>query len=184
MSELISSISSRLNLLTETRFLVIMPTKNIMPDYSSESIMFNFTDFVIGPVELASANADYAGYSIEVPSPFVRSSNKTETFNYIMDSNLTQYIFLSNWIDKIVSAETGTGSISTVTMNDYMLPIRVLILSEFKTPVLEITYNDAWVQMLGPVNFSYQGNANVVKSSFSIKYSLRSFSTDVSKYIQ
>lgn len=179
---MVTNTINRLNLLTETRWLAIIPTKNIDKETNSDNIFFNLIDYEISPIELGAVDVNYLGYKVEFPSPFVRTQNKTFTFNYVMDSNMTQYLFLNKWINKTV-VETGSGSNSNITnLNDIVAPIRVLILSEFKNVILEIIYENAWLQQLGAVKFTYQGNADIIKSSFNVKYERMTFNTDVTSW--
>jgi len=181
--DFVDNLDNRLNLMTETRFLGMIPTKVVDKNLSSKDIFFNLVDYTIGPVELAVVNADFLGYTVELPAPYVRSSNKTVTFNYVLDSNLKQFIFLYKWISKIV-VEEGSGLDPSINnLSEITAPVRVLILSEFKVPVLEIIYEDSYVQKLGEVVFSYKGNADVVSSSFTLKYSRMTFNTDVTNYL-
>lgn len=183
MTNLVDNIDNRLNLLTGTRWLAVLPTKALNPDQSSESTYFNLTDYTINPLSLATVNADWLGYTVEMPSPFVRNDNKTFTFNYVMDSNMHQYIMLYNWFSKMCREEgSGFPDYTNEVVKSFMFPIRVLILSEFKKPVLEVIYEDCWIQELGRVEFNYQGNAEVVKSSFTIKYQRMYFNTDMTSW--
>lgn len=164
-----SDIKKQLNLLTETRWLVFIPFTSINKDESISTMGMNLYDFTINSLGMAYNSVAALGYAIDMPAN-VRNQDKTITFNYLMDSALKQYKFLYDWYSKI-AVEEGSGLSPNTLYKDFAVPIRVLILSEFKTPILEITYEDSWISNLGEINFNYQTtDSNPIKSNFTIKY--------------
>jgi hypothetical protein len=155
---------------------MFLPTQKIDPSISSSEICLNLTKFNVNPITLGSAEFWAKGYNIEVPS-YTRTDNKTNMFEYAMDSNLSQYIFLYKWLEKIVPYYSGSNP-DVANLGEILINIRVWILSEFKKPVLEVVFEDCWLSELGGLNFDYQGQDEVIKSSFTIKYGYISFNTN------
>ncbi|MEI6422045.1 MAG: hypothetical protein WCP55_07485 [Lentisphaerota bacterium] len=169
---------SNLNLLTTPRWIATIPYVVADPNIKTDNYSFNLCEFELNENTTADANVSYLGYQFPVPVP-VRNVNKTMTFNYLVDSALSQYAFLYKWFSNIV-VEDGAGFTPRTSdqtpqpTNIYeglMTTIRVIILTEFNNPVLELIYTDAWLMGLGKLSFSYQDpSAPVIKSSFTIKY--------------
>ena len=163
-----------LNLLTSVRWLAYLPVQTIDPDLKSSQISFNLTDFDVSPVSIASNAVYYGGYTVDMPA-YVRTQDKTITFNYMPDSSLSQYRFLYNWISKI-TVEEGSGYAEGATPANFMVPIRVAVLSEFKNMPMEFVFENSWISDLGPLSFSYQDpESRPIKHSFSVKYAQLTF---------
>lgn len=172
-----NDIKQQINLLNETRWLIFIPITAIDRNENSRTIGFNLTDFTIGSLSIAYNSVAALGYNVEMPAN-VRNQDKTATFNYLMDSNFKQYAFLYKWYSKI-AIEQGSGLQEDTLYKDFAVPIRVLILSEFKNPVVEITYTDSWIFNIGELNLNYQTNDNnPIKNNFSIKYTNIEFNWD------
>ena len=152
-----------------------MPVTPIDPSTKASELAFNLTEFDLNPVTIASNDVSMMGYNVEFPA-FVRTQDKTITFNYLLDSELTQYRFLYKWISKIAVEEGSGHSPNAISTADYMVPIRVSILSEFKNRPFEFVFENSWISELGPLAFAYQEpEASPVRHSFTIKYSQLSF---------
>lgn len=168
-----------LNLLTSPRWLALLPYKSIDLTSSLDTISFNLTSFAVSELTIASNPTSFMGYGVDMPA-YARNQDKTVTFSYIMDSSMLQYKYLYTWFSKI-AVEDGAGLASGTTWPQIAVPMRVFILSEFKKPVMEITYENSWIYSIGRLEMNYQdANASVVTHSFGIKYSKISFNMEPS----
>lgn len=172
-----NDIKQQINLLTETRWIVLIPVTAIDKNETNRTIGFNLSNFTIGGLSIAYNSVSALGYNVDMPAN-VRNHDKTITFNYLLDSNLKQYAFLYNWFSKIAIQE-GSGIPANVLYKDFAVPIRVIILSEFKQPIVEITYTDSWLSGLGEIDLNYQTtDSNPIKSNFTVKYTNIEFNWD------
>jgi hypothetical protein len=51
------------------------------------------------------------------------------------------------------------------------IPINVYLISEYKVPILKITYNNCWVKGFNELNLSYQEDPEPIKHGFTCAYS-------------
>lgn len=172
--------TSKYNLLTDHRWIAFLPTQAINPNYGSTSLSFNLVDFVLEPLTLAMNKIAVHGY--EIPSPAsVRNGTKEISFTYLPDSALSQYKFLYQWYS-LIAVEDGSGLAETVKsnqgINSIFADIGIILLTEFKNPVIEITYHDAVLTKIGGINFSYQNNAAPIRHTFTVEYTKISFNME------
>lgn len=163
---------NNLNLLTSCRFLSYLPVQAIDPDMKSSNISFNLTSFDVNALSIASNDVGFLGFQVAMPAG-VRDNDKTMTFNYLPDSSLSQYRFLYKWFSKIASEEgSGVGwDPNKTNISSIMVPIRVVVLSEFKNNVVEFTFENSWICELGTLSFNYQDSeASPITHSFTFKY--------------
>jgi hypothetical protein len=166
-----------LNLLTSPRWLALLPYKSIDKTSSIDTIAFNLTSFSLSELTIASNQTGYLAYTVDVPA-YVRNQDKSITFSYLMDSSMIQYKYLYDWFSKI-AVEEGSGLKPGTKWEEFAVPFRVFILSEFKKPVMEILYENSWIYSIGRIEMSYQdSNAPIISHSFGIKYSKISFNME------
>jgi len=187
-SSVLSPVSS-LNLMTNVRWIATIPL-NILDPSMFGTVAFNLVSFNVPEITVSTDFVNFQGYQIELPTG-VRNQNKEITFEYMLSSDWNQYIALNNWLSKSGS-ETGVGladlsansDLNTgvtftgkkfgavpVTPLSYSVPVRVLMLSEFLNPVLEIVFENSWIKQLGPVELNYQdADDSPVKHSFTCAY--------------
>ena len=160
--------TSNYNLLTQPRWIAILPIQSIDSTYRSSNIAFNLTGFNLAPLSIAMNDAGYMGYQVPVPTN-VRDGDKTMTFNYMPDSALSQYNFLYKWFS-MASVEDGSG-IGVENHRDLFTTIRVLLLSEFKNFTSEIIFEGCFLKEIGQLSFDYQNaDASPVTHNFTVKY--------------
>lgn len=159
---------SSLNFQTSVRWIALLPLKQLFPNIPTKNIALNLQQFEIPEVRMSTADTQYLGYNVEIPT-FVRTGDKTITFNYILSSDAMQYKYIYSWFSKITKEE-GTGA-NFDSLDEVCLPVTILLLSEYKKPTLEIVFENAWVKSLGPLSLDYSdGDASVVKHSFTLAY--------------
>ena len=135
---------------------------------------FSVPEFSIG-----TADVSFQGATIAIPN-YVRTQDKSITFQYLCSSDYYQYRILNKWLNLAVQ-QVGAGSNSTLGMTGFVLPVHVFLLSEFKNPVLEIVYNNCWPKTLGPLDLDSQNpSAPVVKHSFTLAYTDFAMTDDIS----
>ena len=164
-------LADALNLATNTRWIAMIPFYQIDKELTSEDVAFNLTTFNIPEMSIGSTEISYHGYNIEVPTN-VKAGDKTLTFEYLMSSDWHQYKLLWRWANKIAREEGSGYDEGVEAPGDFMLPVRFMLLTEFKNPILEIIYHDAWIKDFGSISLDYQDSeASVVTHSFTISYS-------------
>lgn len=161
--------TTNLNMATNVRWIATLPMQALDPSLNSRNTAFNLTSYSVPTLSVGTTSVSQYGYEVEIPT-HVRNQDKTITFEYLLSSDWHQWKILSNWLDKIVN-EDGTGTTSP-NMASYILPIRVLLLSEFKHPIFEIIYHDCWIKDMGGISLDYQDDsASVIKHNFTVAYS-------------
>lgn len=160
-------LASALNFSTANKWVAVIPFQIIDPNYTSDTVMFNLTNFSLPEMSVATTTQTFHGYEMEIPTN-VRNQDKTLTFEYMLSSDFHQYKVLYKWLDKIVKEE---GSGSEYSLGQYVLPIHIIMLSEFKQPIFEIIFNECWLSNLGALDFDYQDDdASPIKHSFTVTY--------------
>ena len=169
--------TTNLNLATTVRWLAIIPFQSIDKSLNSKNTAFNLTSYNLPEIAVGSNEVTQYGYSVEVPN-YVRSHTKEVTFEYLISSDWHQYKVLHHWFNKIVS-EDGSGTGESENLGEMVLPIRLLMLSEFKHPIFEIIYHNCWIKSFDAVSLDYQddGAANI-KHDFLVSYSHYTFNDD------
>lgn len=166
------------NYMTTNRWIALLPFQTIDPNYTVKNTAFNLTSFEMPEILLGSTDVPALGYTFPFPN-YTIQTNKEMTFYYMLSSDCHQYTLLWQWATKIV-VEDGAGAPGTFTrkcdgtgaFNQFMLPITVLMLSEFKHPALQIIYHNCWIKSVGPISFDYQDpDATAIKHSFTVTYS-------------
>lgn len=161
------------NFASNMRWVVDVPLKTLFPDESD--ITLNLYQFDIPEIDMGITSMAYQGSTIEYPTGVIQPDDKTCTFNYILDSDMTVYWLLYKWcsyftsenVDFLVEDDT---SMSTEPFTK-KISISVYILDEFKNPVMKITYNNCFIKNLGILSMSIQDEPTPLQHSFTIAYS-------------
>jgi len=159
------------NYLTNPKWLATVPMGILFPeakDINLNLIQFDIPDLIIGATE-----ASYLGYEIQYPTGLIQPDTKELTFNYIMDVSQNTYRMLYNWsrvyTDHILDI-IPTKPKPEPAFTD-RIPISVMILDEWKSPIFKITYYNCWITNFSNVSMSYQDDPTVIEHSFTIAYS-------------
>lgn len=157
------------NLATGTKWYMYFPLHTILEDVRSEDAALNLYNFTLP--EISSVELTFPINGIEYPIPgHTRSEDKTITFNYLLSSNWYQYFLLYEWFNLIAQECGGVGT-PVSSPNEYLLDVTVMVISEYKNPLFQITYHNAWIKSLASVDFNYQDEDEVISHSFDIAYS-------------
>ena len=160
--------SSNLNLATQTRWLGVIPFKQLLPEYGLESSDFNLSNFSMPSVELGASPVTYSGYTYEIPNG-TRTQSKEVVFEYMVSADWKQYMALYDW-SCIISDEEEGGT--DVVLAKACVPVRVYILSEFNVPIFSFVYHNAWIKTFGEISLDYQDDgATEIKHTFTMGYS-------------
>jgi hypothetical protein len=152
--------------------------KSIFPELTND-LKLNLSSFHLPEVQLGSTTPSYLSKRVDVPTRILNPENQEITFEYLLSSNFHQYIMLYRWVQKIaVEMQQNTNFIISEDQKNYQVPLNIFLLSEFKTPILKITYNNAWIQRLGELTFDYRVPSDeAITHSFTIKYTWFSIET-------
>jgi hypothetical protein len=163
-------LNDSLNLATNTRWMAVIPFYQIDDSFKTGDVAFNLATFSLPEMSIGSTTVGYHGYEVEIPN-FVRSGDKTVTFDYLMSSDWHQYLLLWQWANKIAKAP-GSGTEEGVkNLGDISVPIRFYALSEFRKPIFEIVYNNCWIKDFGGISVDYQDSeSSVILHSFTCAY--------------
>lgn len=158
----------QLNLATENSFIAIIPIEKINNTLSASDIVLNLTTYETPEISISTTETSFMGYSVPLPTG-IKDQEKNYTFEYMIDSNWKNYLLLYNWITKY-SKEIGTG-MNTNVLSEYMLPVSVYMINEYKKPVICFKYNNCIINKMGNVSMTYQTSRNEeLKHNFSIIY--------------
>lgn len=162
--------SQYFNLATNTKWIADIPFQKFRPDLKSYNITFNLTKMTLPEISQGMAEFKVGGETMPIGLGN-RTDSKTITFNYVLSSDWHQFHLLYDWFN-IMSNEHCIGTGTYTTMSDYMTDITVTLISEFKNPIMTITYHDSWLQSIAEVDADYQNvEDSVINHSFTIKYS-------------
>tara|TARA_R110002020_G_scaffold90534_18_gene220489 strand:+ start:1130 stop:1666 length:537 start_codon:yes stop_codon:yes gene_type:complete len=162
-----SYIPENYNLATGTKWYMIFPFQKIDSTITSENIALNLFNFSLPEVSMGETEFGIRGVQIPVPNG-VRDESKLITFNYILSANWYQYKLLYKWFSQIANE---CGGQTAPEMMDYMLDVTVMIISEYKNPLFEIVFHNAWIKNMAAVDFNYQDDDEVIHHSFDINFS-------------
>ena len=165
--------NSNLNLLTSNRAIATIGTEKIDPTIKAGKIAFNLTRFDLNEFTIASNDLHYFGFHAPMPVA-TRTDSKEIDFTYMPDSSLTQYKFLYTWLARIASDGVSLGVPFDTPggggFEQVMTDIHVIVLSEFKKPIADFTYSNAWLQRVGRLSFDYQNTPVAMTHDFTICY--------------
>jgi len=165
--------NANLNLLTGNRAIAYIGTEKIDPSIKATKLAFNLTQFSVNQLTVDSNEMHYLGFNAPMPVS-TRTDVKEVDFMYMPDSNLSQYRFLFNWLTKIASDGVSLGVEFETPggggLEQIMTDIHVVVLSEFKKPVVDFTYTNAWLQRLGELRFDFQSEGLPIYHEFTIMY--------------
>lgn len=163
------------NLASQTRWLAILPINIMLKSEKTRALSLNLTKFDLPEVEIGSTTTSYAGYTVEIPTGVVNPGEKSVTFSYLLSSDLYQYRMLHKWVQILSNTNLTNYSEDVKTASDNNTPIRypvtVVLLSEFKTPIVAIRYNDCWIKRFGQLQMDYQSSDEPVIHNFTLAYS-------------
>lgn len=165
----VSQVTSSLNLASNIRWIALLPIKQLFPEMPTKNISFSLQSFEIPELVVATSEVSYQGAAFEIPQ-YVKSGSKNITFEYLCSSDFAQYKALYAWLSKCVQ-EQGTGAGSSDSMASYSLPIKVILLSEFKKPILSFYYENCFLKYMGPLKLDYKDTeGSVITHSFTLSY--------------
>jgi hypothetical protein len=161
------------NLATQSKWFAQIPLNTIFTDYGPKDLCFNLTTYALPEIELGFTEVKYLTKAIPVPSRVIAPGPNDITFTYLMSSTYNQWVMLYRWLQRItVELQHDTNIQDIGDRTKYTVPINVYLLSEFKTPVLNISYKDCWLQKLGEIAFDYRDAQDTpIVHSFTVKYS-------------
>lgn len=165
----LDNIGSNLNLATNIRWIACINFQKLYPELKSKNINFNLQSWELPEQTLGTTEVSYMGYQIEIPT-YLKPYSKSITFEYLLPSDLRPYKYLYSWMNKCtVEAGTGAGS---PKLADFILPVKVVLLSEFKKVIMSINFENCWVKNLAPIRLDYRDNeGSVITHSFTLSYS-------------
>jgi hypothetical protein len=154
------------NLATGNKWLLVLPFTKIDSSLNSKDIAFNLCNFQIPEFILGTAGYSFGGVEFPLPT-FVRRENKQITFNYMLSTDWHQYKTLYRWFSMIAKEEGGASSNN---LQDLLLDINVLMLSEFKNTIFNIKFFGCHITGLGALELNYQNDGENIQHSFTIAY--------------
>ena len=163
--------TSELNLATNNKWLCIIPFQTLFPKLDKKAVCFNLASYNLPDMTLGSSDVSFEGATISIPN-FVRSGSKQLTLDYLLSSDWHQWKILSAWIN-LITQEIGAGAnySPSIGRSQMFIPIRVMMISEFKNPVLEIVYHNCWINALGPISLDFTNpTADHIRHNFTITY--------------
>lgn len=167
------------NLATNTKWLCQISLDKIFTDIHGE-VKLNLSSFRLPEIQLGYTEATgYLSKKIPVPTKILNPDSQEITFEYLMSSNFHQYILLYRWIQRItVEMQKNTNFVQHGDPTQYTVPINIFLLSEFKKPILKVTFNECWPQRLGELMFDYKVvGDDPITHSFTVKYNWFSIQT-------
>lgn len=169
----IGSYSSMFNFATSNKWVAVIPFMAIEPELASEKVAFNLVDFTIPEINLTSNSIDLHAYSYEIPGAKI-DMQRDITFNYILSSNWYQYVLLYKWFFKVMNHDKTLNNVTSAAgISDDIIAnttVSVYPLSEFLNPILEFRFVGCWIKKFGSLSMEYQGNADIVKHSFTLTF--------------
>ena len=165
------------NMATGTKWYMYFPLHTIVPNLNSDEVSLNLYNFSLPEISSAEVEFTVGGTTFPLPG-HIRNESKELTFNYLLSSNWHQYLLLYKWFSMIATS-CGTIGINedgiANTPDSYTLDLTVMVVSEYKNPLFQITYHNSWIKSLAEVDFNYQDEDEVISHSFTVAYSHYTF---------
>lgn len=142
-----------------------------------KDVSLHLTDFSIPAVVVASAFTHLKGVALEIPTHIIQPTDRNITFSYMVDINWDNFFALYQWSNMMSPLEDITPedvlNINAEILNKAIksLPINVFLISEYKIPILKITYNNCWIKGFNELSLSYQEEPEPIKHGFICAYS-------------
>jgi hypothetical protein len=157
----------RYNLAETNKWIFSIPFKKIDDSLQTGDVFFNIAEMVTPDLILSETTISYAGYQVPV-STRTRQESKQITIGYLMSSDYHQFNYLYKWYNYVVDVN-GQGSTDFNKPSTYQMDCDLIMLSEFKTPVLKIKYFGCQLKSIGGLRFDYK-NPSIVTGSFTLSY--------------
>jgi len=166
------------NLATNTKWICQISFTDIFPDIRGE-LKLNLSSFRIPEMALGATETAYFTKKLSLPTRVLAPELQEITFEYLLSSNFHQYILLYRWMLRITSEMQRNSNFTEIgNPAKFRIPINIFLISEFKKPILKITYHDAWIQKIGEISFDYKNTTDdPILNSFTVKYSHFSIDT-------
>lgn len=169
------------NLATKTKWIAEIPFSLLFSDISS-SINLNITRFTLPSLNMETPEASYLSYDVPVPSRIQNIDSKEVEFEYILSSDYNQYFLMCRWLNACVANEFLENENLTLKQKELAvkLPINLFLLSEFKTNVYKIKFNNCFINSLESMDFIYNtSDDEVLKHVFRCSFSNITFEKHV-----
>lgn len=150
---------------TPAHFQLVFP---ILPEETkisaNKELRLNLTDTLIPSVTLG-----------EIELPWMGGQSFTEgggiefgdwNVDFIVDSNLTNWKLLANWVFSINNNVDVHGR----SDQSFSCDASLYVLDNFENEVLKIMFKNVWPKTLGELSLSYQETGTVLKCSVSFAY--------------
>jgi hypothetical protein len=160
------SISSY-NLATGNKWILSIPYKLVNANLKQSDMVMNLIEFEPPEFSTGDISVFIRGVEFSIPTN-MRNEDKQINVTYKPSSDFAQLKFLYAWFNNI-SDENGVPKADT--SGDYMGPVSITLISEYKTPIYTITYHDAWLNNIGKLALSYQNGGDTITQTFGFKYS-------------
>ena len=159
------------NLATQTKWICEIPLSLLFPDLRGD-MRLNLASFTIPEVALGVASQSYLSKRIEKPTGVLQPEAQQITFEYVLSSNFHQYVLLYRWVQRMVIEMQGDSNyLDHGDTTKYLIPVTITMLSEFKKPILKITYENSWLYSLGEIRFDYRiPQDDLILHAFTIKF--------------
>lgn len=161
------------NYATNMSWLCSVPFRILFP--AESDVRLNLTQFDIPEINIGVTEVSYQGYTIEQPTGLIQPEDKSITFNYLLDKDMTTYWLLYKWAgfftDPILDSTIEPRDTTPVEPVQKYVPITVFILDEWKKPVMKVTYFNCWIKSFANLSMSYQDEPIPLNHNFTIAYS-------------
>jgi len=157
------------------KWIADVPLSRISPDF--KDISLHLTDFTIHSKTVATTLASWKGISLEIPTHIMQPSDRNIAFSYMVDINFDNYFALYQWsnlgspLENITPLNDITPSLDMDEKSIKSIPINVFLISEYKTPIMKITYHNCWIKTFNELALSYQDEPDPIKHGFTCVYS-------------
>lgn len=160
-----TTLAQSYNFQTQGKWLMVIPWNLIDNTVRDSNFTLNLYNFRPPAFSVGTTTMSAMGHSVTIPTNNMTDS-KTLGFNYIMSSDMSQYIFLYNWWRSMVTSQ-GTGF---SLKNQKAADVRIYLIDEFKEKTLELLFKRCWVQEVGEPTMDMQNGDALVTGTFQLYY--------------
>ena len=153
-------IDRQINKSTPTNFKLIFPKFPYIDEDGDKELTLNIFETVIPSLTLETEEHKWQGAKYIAPSGKVTFN--PWNVNFVVDSDFKNWIKLMRWITFI----NNNHDQFVRNIKEYSLMASMLVVDNWENPILNVVFENVWINEIGEVRFSYrEGGVDLVSQA-------------------